>query len=112
MTGETASYLDSDHQAITVDASNYYLMTDRVGPYLEFDHDFSFPSFSIRPGPESVQFAAGNENAAAVPETFKQMIRLTVGDWYRNREAVVVGTIAAELPLAVVSLFEQNRRFS
>lgn len=107
----SVEYLDTENQPVSVPDSSYYLMTDRVGPYLEFDDDYSFPSVSTRPGSVSIQFTAGYGDASAVPETFKQMIRLTVGHWYTNREAVIVGTIAAELPLAVKALFEQTRRF-
>jgi hypothetical protein len=43
-----------------------------------------------------------------VPETIRTAMRLLVGHWYENREATVVGTTAAELPLAVESLLAMN----
>jgi uncharacterized phiE125 gp8 family phage protein len=41
---------------------------------------------------------------AAVPERAKSLIRLLLSHQYENREPVVVGTIASELPMAVSSL--------
>lgn len=34
----------------------------------------------------------------------QSIVLMTVGNWYRQRESVVIGTIAAELPMAVRSL--------
>jgi uncharacterized phage protein (predicted DNA packaging) len=41
----------------------------------------------------------------------EQAILLLVGHWYANREAVVVGTIAAALPLAVERLLWYRKLF-
>lgn len=104
-------YLDASHDAQVVDNSNYYLLTDQVGPYVEFDDDFSFPTISTRSAAVSIKFVAGFGAAAAVPETYKHMIKMTVAHWYEHREAVVVGDNAVPLPMSVQSMFEQNRRF-
>lgn len=39
-----------------------------------------------------------------VPETLKLAMHLLIGLWFENHEAVVVGTIATELPLGVLNL--------
>lgn len=104
-------YLDEAHAAQVVAASNYYLMTDQVGPYVEFDDDYSFQSTSTRRAVVSITFTAGYADANAVPDTYKHMIRMTVAHWYENREAVVTDTSAMHLPLAVQDMFSQNRRF-
>ncbi|PYB88885.1 head-tail connector protein [Pseudomonas sp. MB-090624] len=43
------------------------------------------------------------------PASFKAALLLLVGHSYANREAIVTGTIAAELPLAVESLLWSSR---
>ena len=49
-----------------------------------------------------VRFVAGYGLAAAVPEPLKMAIKLIVGHWYENREAVAVtGAIPKEMPMAV-----------
>lgn len=40
----------------------------------------------------------------------RQAIRLLVGHWHENRETVVTGTIATELPLSVAALIGPIRR--
>lgn len=55
-------------------------------------------------GDVEVVFMAGYGNAAAVPYNFKAAILLLVGHWFENREAVVLATQPAKLPLAVESL--------
>jgi uncharacterized phage protein (predicted DNA packaging) len=41
----------------------------------------------------------------------QQAVLLLVGHWYANREAVVIGTITAEVPLAVDRLLWYRKRF-
>lgn len=43
------------------------------------------------------------------PASFKAALLLLIGHSYANREAIVTGTIAAELPLAVESLLWSSR---
>lgn len=55
-------------------------------------------------GDVEVVFVAGYGNAAAVPYNFKAAILLLVGHLYENREAVVLATQPAKLPMAVEAL--------
>ena len=48
---------------------------------------------------------------ADFPASFKAALLLLLGHSYNSREAVIVGTIAAELPLAVDSLLWSSRNF-
>jgi uncharacterized phiE125 gp8 family phage protein len=58
----------------------------------------------------TVTFDAGyGATSATVPHRIKQAIKLLVGHWFRNREAVVTGTISKEIELAVESLLKQIR---
>lgn len=45
------------------------------------------------------------------PASFKAALLLLIGHSYANREAVVTGTIASALPLAVQSLLWSSRNF-
>jgi uncharacterized phiE125 gp8 family phage protein len=51
-----------------------------------------------------VEYTAGYGLAAAVPEDFKAAMLLMIGHWYENREAVVLATQPAKLPLAIQSM--------
>jgi uncharacterized phiE125 gp8 family phage protein len=58
----------------------------------------------------TVVFVAGyGATSATVPHRIKQAIKLLVGHWFKNREAVLTGTISKEIELAVHSLLNQIR---
>ena len=55
-----------------------------------------------------VEFVAGyGDTGGDVPELFLQMIKLLIGHWFRNREAVLVGSISKQIELAFVSIRNQ-----
>lgn len=56
-----------------------------------------------------ITYGAGYADAASVPTPLKQAMLLMIGHWFANREAVVVGTIAAEVPLAAKALMRAYR---
>jgi len=47
----------------------------------------------------------------ALTDDVKQAILLLVGHWYANRESVVVGVSAAEVPMGVPALLWTRKRF-
>jgi uncharacterized phiE125 gp8 family phage protein len=58
----------------------------------------------------TIVFVAGyGTTSATVPHRIRQAIKLLVGHWFKNREAVVTGTISKEIELAVHSLLNQIR---
>jgi uncharacterized phiE125 gp8 family phage protein len=56
--------------------------------------------------PDSIKIIAqvGYSGAGAIPETLKTAILMLVAHWYDNRQAVIVGNIAQEVPMAVNAL--------
>jgi len=58
-----------------------------------------------------IEFKAGyGTDASTVPNKVLQAIRLTVGNWFENRESVIAGTIAAELPQSALWLINGLKR--
>lgn len=55
-------------------------------------------------------FTAGTGDEWEAPEDIKQAVLLLVGHWFENREAVVVGTITAEVKLGVDALIDGHIR--
>ena len=49
---------------------------------------------------------------AGVGENVKQAMYFLIAHWYRNREAVVVGTVANSLPLAYLAILFPERDYS
>lgn len=69
----------------------------------------SIPNVSERARPVRVQFKGPLVTTVSVPERVKHALLLMIGHWHENREAVLVGSAAAELPLAVESLLRPLR---
>lgn len=92
----------------TLDAENYLLVADSLGPIVLPASSTSWPSTARRPDAVSVTYVAGTP-AADVPAPIKAAILLLVGHWYANREAVAENTLAA-LPMAVDALIAPYRR--
>jgi uncharacterized phiE125 gp8 family phage protein len=101
---ETVQFKSGDQTVIL--AGTQYILNSEVSPALLYAApDVDWPTWgddiqsSVR-----ISYTAGVADAANVPAPIKAAILLMVGHLYENREAVIVGTIAKELPLAVESL--------
>lgn len=101
------SYVDADGDAQVLDPSAYLAETaaqpGRIWPA------YQVPWPATQPGVNAVTvtYTAGYADAetfAAAEPALMEALRLLVGHYGNNREAVVVGTIASELPMAVQSL--------
>jgi len=104
----SVKYTDSNGDEHTVASTNYILSNDR----LFLASGYSWPSDSLQPfGAIKVRYVAGYGDAVAVPNKYKQAILLTVGHWFQNREAVVLGDTPKELPLAVKALLLTDRGY-
>lgn len=103
-------YYDSEGASNTLASSVYDVDTDSEPGRVVLAYGQSWPSTTLRPmNPVQVTYVAGYGLAASVPPHLVQMIKLLVSHWYENREPVVVGSITANIPLAVDSLIWLNR---
>jgi uncharacterized phiE125 gp8 family phage protein len=101
---------DEGTTSSAIAAANYDLQHDGLGSFVRFIDTYAFPSGLAETRAVRVTFTAGYGAADAVPSALKAAILLLIGHWYGNREAVVTGTIATELPMAVAALIEPYRR--
>lgn len=100
-------YYDTDGNQQTWTNTNYIVSTSYQPGRLSLAYNISWPSIQYRVDAIDIRYVAGYGAASAIPEGLRQAMLLLVGHWYTNREAVVIGTITAELPLAVESLIRQ-----
>lgn len=101
-------YTDDNGNVATLATSVYVL----DGGKLFVAPNQSWPSTSLRQyAGVKVTYTAGYGDAADVPSKYKQAVLLTLGHWFQNREAVVVGTSAKELPLAAKALLMTDRGY-
>ena len=105
ITGVT--YYDADNAQQTLATSVYELLTDEAGDYVALKADQDWPGTYSRAAAVSVTFVAGE---ATVPAAIKAAALLLIGHWYANREAVNVGNVTSELPMAVDALLRPYRR--
>lgn len=104
---ESVTYHDSDGDQQTLDPSAYALRADGGGAYVDLAPGQSWPAVASRVDAISVTYEAGYDEA---PEPIRQAMLLLMGHWYDNRQGVVTGTIATEVPLAVDALLSPYRR--
>jgi uncharacterized phiE125 gp8 family phage protein len=69
----------------------------------------AWPTAAAERGSVRIRFVAGYEEGLAPPALLRA-VKALAAHWYTNREAVVTGTIATELPLGVMDLMRPFRR--
>jgi uncharacterized phiE125 gp8 family phage protein len=87
----SVKYTDSNGAEQTVAGANYRL----EGRQLIAAYGVSWPTARNEAGAVRVQFLAGYD---PVPDPIKQAVLIMVGDLYRFRDSVAVGTIATSVP--------------
>lgn len=100
VTVDAVKYIDGSDALQTLDAAEYVVSNGRI----EAAPDADWPVTRDRQGAVTVEFTAGYGAAEDVPAALKAAMLLMIGHWYANRESVIVGTIASELPMAVQAL--------
>lgn len=97
-------YVDPAGVSQTLSASLYEVdVTSPTGTVAPIWSGY-WPATQYKRQAVAITYVAGYGAASAVPEAIKAAIKLLVGHYYENREAVVTGMTASELPLGVGSL--------
>lgn len=102
-------YLDSNGTEQTWAASNYRVSTGTDPGRISLAYATCWPTVRAVSDGVTIRFVAGYGGAASVPQALKAAILLLVGNWFENREAVVIGTIQSQLEFAISALLEQYR---
>ena len=72
--------------------------------------DQTLPTLYDKLNAVNVKYNVGYGTAASdVPEGIKQAVLLTLGNWYENRQSVITGRTATELPLSSQYLLDQYK---
>ena len=100
-------YYDSDNSLQTLSATVYDTQLNYEPSQIQLADGQSFPSITKRNDAVLTRYTVGYGSAASdVPEIIKQAILLTIGNFYQNRNSVVIGRIATELPMNVKWLLD------
>lgn len=106
-------YYDTSGSPTTWTSTNYIVDTVSKPPRISQAYNVTWPSETLRPinGIE-IEFVSGYTDPDNIPQPWKQALLMTVSHWYENREAVLTGSIAREIPFGVESLIWSNRIFT
>lgn len=104
------TYVDSAGATQTLATSVYEVHTADEPGIVCLKYNQSWPDIRGDKNGIVVTFTAGYGTAASsVPETIKHAMKLLVGHWYSNREAVITGTITKDIEFAVDALLWSER---
>lgn len=99
------SYVDADGDSQTVTVGDYTLFGNAEPSIVVPDVGLDWPTdVATLPGSVSVVFVAGYASADVAPKHLIHAVYMLAGHWYENRETVVVGVTANNVPLAVDAL--------
>lgn len=103
----TIKYYDVTNTLVTMDPTTYTVDSDSEPARLAPASGSFWPSVSFRPGAVQVTFTAGYASASAVTPTLLLAIKLLVGHYYDNPNAI--GAKLDELPMGIQALIAANR---
>lgn len=103
------SYYDASNVSQSLVVGDFYIYSGEDWAYIEPKAGTQWPAMYDRLDAITITFVAGFGDAAAVPVTIKQAIRLIAAHWYRNRSPTVTGTIVSKVPMSADSLLSVHR---
>tara|TARA_R100000655_G_C2981256_1_gene191849 strand:- start:850 stop:1431 length:582 start_codon:yes stop_codon:yes gene_type:complete len=107
---EHIKYYDSDNTLQTLDTAIYLSDMNHQPARIGLSPNKTFPKLADRINAVEVKYQVGyGTGAVDVPQGIKQAVLLIVGNWYENRQQVVIGRIATELPKSAQYLLEQYK---
>jgi uncharacterized phiE125 gp8 family phage protein len=103
-------YYDKDNSLQTLSTDIWLSDIKHQPARIGLKPDKDFPQLANRINAVEAKYKVGyGDTAGDVPQGIKQAVLLTIGNWYQNREQVVVGRIATELPKSAQYLLEQYK---
>lgn len=103
-------YTDANGTSTLLSSSTYYTVDTYSEPgRILLNYGQVWPMTRDTPDTVVVTFVAGYASAALVPESVKTGIKMCVAHWYEYREPIISGTIVAQVPMSVETLWSQAR---
>ena len=103
-------YFDSNDTEQTLASSNYILDNVSQPARIGIAVNGTLPDLADRINAVHVEYKVGyGLTSDTVPEGIKQAVLITIGNWYENRQTVITGRTATELPLSSQYLLEQYK---
>lgn len=119
VTVHALKYFDEDGTEQTVDPASWWFVHTDDGGRVYVSQDYDRPTLRTEPpdqiyieflaGYDSEDGSSGTDAELTMPAAIKSAILLTVGHLYANRESVVVGKAAVEIPSGAKFLLDLKR---
>jgi uncharacterized phiE125 gp8 family phage protein len=109
ITVSALTYVDTNGVTQTLAVSAYRIDSDAEPATIEPAYGTSWPSTAAVKGAVKVSYTSGHATGRPAPEQAAPAIKLYIGHWYENREAVITGTISTELDQALDALLASCR---
>lgn len=105
------TYYDTDDVSAVFASSSYDVRTKREPGYVKLKYGETWPTVALRPSEGIVVvFVAGyGAEAANVPAQIRKAMLMMIAHLYENRETIVTGTTATELPFSAEFLLQPLR---
>lgn len=97
-------YYDANNALQTLSSSVYLTPAFHVPACVALADGQAWPSIYTRDDAVQIEYVTGVAAATSAPAKMRQAVQLLVGHWFANRESVVIGMIAQDVPLAAVAL--------
>ena len=103
-------YVDTSGSLQTLSTDVYFVDDVNKPARIGLKPNQSYPEIIDRLNAVQVNYVVGlAAGPDEVDEGIRQALLLTIGNWYQNRQAVVTGTIATELPMNAKFLLDQYK---
>lgn len=110
---ESITYVDSNGTTQTLSTTAYRVDTGTRPGRITEEYDNTWPDTYGVANDVTISYYAGfgtssNSTYTHVPANVRHAVRMLVGHWYRNREAILQGTISKEIELGLGALLESE----
>lgn len=95
---QSVKYLDDSGVLQTLANTEYQVVISELVGYIQPAYGKSWPSCRVQPDSVVVAFTCGYGAAGAVPNSIKAWMLMAISTMYSQREAIITGTIVAEVP--------------
>ena len=102
-------YYDTNGTQQTLADTVYSVDTGSEPGRVVLAYNQSWPTIRDVYNAVQVVYVSGYASAAAVPENFKQAMRMLIAHWFEYREPIIVGGAVSNVPLSVETLLMTDR---
>lgn len=96
------TYVDTNGTTTTLPSSDYTVSTGDMPGLIGEAYNATWPATRKQYNSVTVTYVAGHSTVTTgVPANCKEAVGMVAGHWYRNREAVLTGTISKEIEWGV-----------